>query len=112
MSGPSTSYGTWLNVAKSTRTVEEAVATIFDAEGTDGFDVEAIVTEYRNAINAALPNGVTLAGNDFYGPYNTTEDQFNDYPADDDGDLDLAAIVDGVELWPIIERHHTAARTD
>src|SRR5690606_34496329 len=67
-----TSYGTWNNrVDGDALTVEQTIAeTLGDA---DEYDIDAIAADYRTAINKALPEGVTLAGNDFYGPYYTED---------------------------------------
>lgn len=105
-----TSYGDWNNRGdKWALTVEQSVIGAFGTEGADGFDFDAIVSDYRDAINAALPNGVTLSGNDFYGPYHQAASDFDGYPVDEDGHLDIKAVIDSVDLWKIIARHdHTA----
>lgn len=99
-----TEYGTWCNIVDQYSVgVETTVMDgYFGSEGAEGFDFEAIVDDYRDAINEALPDGVFLTGNEFIGPA---------YDADChwDGDLDIKAIVDGIELGPIVERHQTAA---
>lgn len=101
-----TSYGTWNNKVDRYRlTVEQSVVEAFGAEGTDGFDLPAIVADYRAAINEALPQGVTLVGDEFIGPYRPEPDAFAGYPVDDDGGLDIKAIVDDIDLWAIIEKH-------
>lgn len=95
-----TSYGTWCNrVDQYSTTVEHSVAEAFGSEGDSGFDFDAIVRDYRTAINAALPDGVSLCGNDFIGPYDS------DTAPGSDGDLDIKGIVDGVDLAAIMEAH-------
>lgn len=101
-----TSYGTWANHGDSFNVSVEA--TILDAiNGGDGDwqkrmentgALGRVASDYRDAINEALPEGVSLAGDDFYGPW---------YEADYtwDGELDIAAIVKGIDLTAIIKRH-------
>lgn len=103
-----TSYGTWNNkVDRHCLTVEQSVVEAFGTESTDGFDVDAITADYREAINTALPPRVHLIGDEFTGPARPDEDEYAGYPVDDDGNLDIRAIVDGIDLWSIIERHAT-----
>lgn len=52
--------------------------------------IAAVAAAYRDAINAALPEGVMLCGDQFYGP------------ADGLG-VDLAEIVNAVDFWDIVE---------
>lgn len=102
-----TDYGTWCNRIDQYSVSLEASLTdgYFGSEGADGFDFEAICTEYRQAINDALPSSVTLSGDQFYGPYYEADQHFDGYPVDEDGRLDLKAIVDGIDLSAIVERH-------
>lgn len=103
-----TSYGDFYNHAESL-TVEQYCEDAFGSEGPDGFDLDAIVFDFRSAINDALPEGVSLCGNEFYGPYYEDDQYFDDCPMTDDGVLDIATIINGIDLWEIIERHdHTA----
>jgi len=96
--GPSTSYGTWPDVTRfDDLTVEQTVVEAFGSDGPyEGLDIGLIATEYRDAINAALPDGVVVAGNEFYGPYDRSG-----LPVD----FNLEWAVASVELWPIIMRH-------
>jgi|SRR5689334_703169 len=64
-----TKYGTWIQFGDGGLTIEDNVTEALGEFGNDAcFDIEAIVTEYRAAINAALPAGWSLDGNDFHGP--------------------------------------------
>lgn len=102
-----TSYGTWCTkVDDLALTVEQTIAeTLGDA---DEYDIDAIAADYRTAINKALPEGVTLAGNDFYGPYYTEDATWGPELEDEDGRLDIKAIVLGVDLWAIAAKHEIA----
>ncbi|MFB6805502.1 hypothetical protein [Streptomyces sp. NPDC056387] len=99
-----TDYGSWYNVQGYELTVAETVGTAVGDYGDD-FDLEAAEVEYYRAIQEALPPGVSLAGNDFIGPYYDDDKHFEGFPADEYGDLDLTAIVESVDLMAILERH-------
>jgi len=97
-----TSYGTWTNHANHlTAGVEHSVVEALGDFGAD-YDIDGIVADYRAAINAALPDSVTLSGDEFIGPA---------YDADHDwdGDLNITEIVEGVDFWGIVARHDTTA---
>src|SRR5690606_5080680 len=73
---PTTVYGHWTNIIDPTSsTVEQTVAKLLMAADPDWAAaleesgiLEDIVQEFRDAINDALPTGVTLAGSEFVGP--------------------------------------------
>lgn len=90
-SGATTEYGTWWNWMESA-TVENTVSAYVNGF-EDDFDFEAAVSDYRAEVNAALPEGVTLNGNHFYGPYPRPEG------------LDLRPAIEGVDLGVIVMRH-------
>lgn len=108
-----TSYGSWYNHAGGTGlTIEDYVATfvagaesewLIRIERDGSFD--AMVEDYRNAINAALPAGVLLGGNDFYGPYYDDDKSFEGYPVNGGGRLDISEIIDGVDLGKVVEKN-------
>lgn len=100
-----TSYGTWYNHTGSNLTVEADVADfigggpsewVAQCEATGA--LEKMVDAYRAAINAALPEGVSLAGDEFYGPAYE-----EDYAWE--GELDLAEIIQGIDLGDIVDEH-------
>lgn len=108
-----TEYGTWNNrVERTAHTVEDTVASYIsggDSEWVERCEetgaLEDMVADYRAAINAALPDGVSLNGNDFYGPYYDDDQNFDGYPTDEDGRLDIAEIVSEIDLGAIVEKH-------
>lgn len=103
---PNTSYGTWCTqVDRYSISVESSVNDAFGDFGPDDYDFDTIVDEYREAINAALPQSVALSGDEFLGPYYEKDQDFDDYPTDEDGSLDIKAIVEDIDLWEIIERN-------
>ncbi|MFE9382408.1 hypothetical protein ACFYMO_04090 [Streptomyces sp. NPDC007025] len=101
-----TGYGTWCNHGDRFNVSVEA--SILDA--INGGDSEwqqrmetsgaldRIASDYRDAIDNALPEGVHLAGNDFLGPF---------YPADYtwEGELNISEIIEDIDLFAIIQRH-------
>jgi hypothetical protein len=89
-----TSYGGWLpHGDEHALTVGDTIRQAL-GDDVDDFDLVAIEREYREAIDAALPEGIGLHGEEFIGPSPPL-------------DVDIAACVASVDLWPIIERHAT-----
>ena len=76
-------------------------------DGWPGIDVEAVVDEFRDAINAALPDSVSLCGDTFYGPagHEVVDFETDGYPVDEDGALDFKTIVESVDFWAIVQKH-------
>ena len=108
-----TSYGHWTNIVEHTAdTVEQTVSRFLTAADPDWAAeleengvLDDIVEEYRNAINAALPAGITLAGSEFFGPAELDPAEWDgDYPVTSDGRLDIAAIVAEVDLGEIVAK--------
>lgn len=104
-----TSYGTWNNRVEHYSA--NLATTVVEALGDygDDYDVDALTAAYRDAINAALPDSVTLAGDEFIGPHRPDADEWDGYPTDEHGQLDIKAIVDGVDFWEIAEKHDKSA---
>lgn len=106
MSTTTTELGTWGNsVDRLSVSLENSVADAFGSEGPAGFDVDEIAAAWRAAINEALPDSVSLCGDTFYGPAYAADRNFDGYPLDEFGDLDIAAIVAGIDFWEIVGRH-------
>jgi len=101
-----TSYGTWNNrIDPHSLSVEQTVYEVL-GDFADEYDVEAIAADYRQAINAALPEGVSLVGNEFIGPYHAKDATWGP-ELEVDGRLDIRAIVDSVDFWGIVAKHET-----
>lgn len=108
-----TTLGTWTSlVAHYSASVESTVTDYLNGGDADWRErveetgaFERMVADYRQAINDALPHGVALAGDEFYGPYYEADRDFQGYPTDDDGRLDIAAIVEDIDLGEIVDRH-------
>lgn len=96
-----TSYGTCLQHTGdlSMRVgIEQALA---DFAGD--FDVDAIEAEYRSELGKLLPEGVTLNGDEFYGPH----------PKPEDADDAIQAAIEelkGDAFWAIVQRHDGIGR--
>lgn len=113
MSDTTTSYGTWCNRVNQYSTSPEsdvldyinggdnAWQELLDASGL----LKKIQSEYRDAINDALPPSVSLSGDEFIGPYQPDEGEFDGYPTDEDGFLDIEAVCRDIDLGPIVERN-------
>ena len=70
--------------------VADALLAGADVNNYTDEQIAAVALAYRAAINTALPEGVYLSGDEFFGP-------------DDAERPDLEAIVDSVDFWAIVE---------
>lgn len=114
-----TTYGHWTTLVDSTSTTLER--TVFEfVSGADSDWLAAlknsgaldrIIDEYREAINKALPPGVVLSGDEFIGPFEHAQDAWDGYPVTEDGDLDIGAIVEAIDLSAIVARHDPDKQT-
>ena len=85
-------YGSW-NTLSGTGLGEpaESVAAAL-GEFAGDYDIDALTAEYVAAINSALPDGVSLNGREFYGPYPRRE-------------VGIRAVVEAIDFWEIAARH-------
>lgn len=100
-----TVYGTWCNRVDSTTSSPDDAVDTFLTDWPETYDRVAIKAAYRQAIQDALPADVSLVGNEFVGPVALEEGEFDGYPVDEHGGLDLEAIVEDIDLAEIAERH-------
>lgn len=104
-----TGYGTWANHGDSHNL--SVAATIEDAFGTfssDGYNVDAIEADYRDAIDTALESafpGLNLCGEDFYGP--ACDHCIEAWSTDQ-----ISDVIATIDLWAIIERHDSTTDTE
>ncbi|MFJ1647960.1 hypothetical protein [Streptomyces sp. NPDC088258] len=103
-----TSYGTWCNHGDSTNvSVEATIADAInggDSEWRDRMEtsgaLERVASDYRDAIDNALPDGISIAGNEFIGLHRTDPDY-----TDEIGDFDISEAIQGVDLFAIVQKH-------
>lgn len=115
-----TSYGTWNNRVAPYSTSPDADVDDYitggDPEWRDlliaSGALDRIKAEYRNAINAALPADIALCGDEFIGPAEPEDGEFDDYPTDEDGNLDFVAMVEDIDLAEIIDRNEPLTLED
>lgn len=99
-----TEIGTWATLGPSSSTVT-IQGTVADAVGefAADYDIDAIITDYRDAINAAMPEGVSLHGQDYIvGPYRRegwTDEEL----------AEVREAIASVDLWEIVGRHDKTA---
>lgn len=106
-----TNFGTWYNHQGHELNIEQSTAVAL-GDFADDYDVDAIVADYRDAINDALPDSVTLAGDEFLGPYRDEDCEFDGYPTGADGSLNIGEIIEGVDFWKIAARHALVTAED
>jgi hypothetical protein len=83
-----TEYGSW-NDADGLHLTVEGTVTCALKHWVDQYDVPEIAKRLRKAINKALPEGVSLCGDTFYGPYPKVE-------------VDLKEAVNSVDFWGLV----------
>ncbi|MEU3656454.1 hypothetical protein AB0E67_27335 [Streptomyces sp. NPDC032161] len=106
-----TSYGTWTNRINTYSAGPDADVLDFvnggDADWRELLEKSGALAEitkaYRDAIEEALPARVFLCGEEFIGPAYPDDDEFDGYPVDENGRLDIAACVEGINLGEIVE---------
>lgn len=108
-----TSYGTWVNHGDHYTVSLEATLTDYINGGDDDWRERVentgaftrMATAYRGQINDALPGDVALCGDEFIGPWQPADDEFEGYPTDEDGALDIAACIEDIDLQAIVEQY-------
>lgn len=108
-----TVYGTWTNRINTYSAGPDADVLDYinggDADWRDLLEksgaLEEIERAYRAAIESALPPKVSLCGEEFIGPAYPEDGDFDGFPVGEDGALDIAACIEGIDLAAIIERH-------
>lgn len=70
-------------------------------EGSGSLD--RMADKYRSLIDEALPAGVSLCGTEFIGPAEPFPGEFDGYPKDWNGSLDIQEIVSEVDLTDLLE---------
>ena len=115
-----TSYGTWTNRVNTYSTGPDADVLDYINGGDSDWQelLEAsgalarIQAEYRDAIDRVLPDGVSLCGTEFIGPWQPEDGEFDGYPTDEHDNLDFAAMVEDIDLADIIDRNEPLTLAD
>lgn len=97
-----TSYGTLHQHSGSPWSLRDGIEDALTGHAGD-FDVDAIEAEYRGALGELLPDGVTLNGEEFYGPH----------PMPEDADVEIQAAIEelkGDRFWEIAGKHDKSIR--
>jgi hypothetical protein len=89
-----TEYGSWVNLMGITSATLEDDVTLALGEFADEYDHDATCGAYRDEINAAMPEGVTLCGDVIYGP----ADGFRAFWAEID---ELRDAIDAIDFWSL-----------
>ncbi|MFI5814937.1 hypothetical protein ACIA7S_28760 [Streptomyces sp. NPDC051643] len=108
-----TSYGTWGNRVAALSDSPDADVNDYVGTGAPEWRealeasgaLDQIKSDYRAAINAALPADISLCGKEFIGPTQPEAGEFDGYPRDENGFLDFAAMVEDIDLAAIVDRH-------
>lgn len=106
-----TSYGTWCNqIAPFSTSPDVDVVDFIGGADSDWLErveksgaLEEMKAAFRAAIEAALPDSISLCGDEFIGPAHPDDGEFDGYPTDEDGDLDLKACLEDIDLTPIVD---------
>lgn len=94
---PTTELGTWAALVPHEGTsVEDMISTAL-GEHAGGYDAGGLAVAFRAAVNAALPDQITLAGDIFYGPALAEDRAWDGAPALPDIDV----LVEGIDFWEI-----------
>lgn len=94
-----TSYGTWTNrVQPYENSPEDGLNGYLGGNDPAEYDMDSIYFAYRQAIEDALPGDVSLCGNEFIGPAHPEPGEFDDYPTDEVGDLDIGTIIEDIDF--------------
>ena len=100
-----TLYGTWSNRIDGGSVDLETSISDWLGDVGDRYDIHAIANRYREAVNAALPEGVTLHAEEFLGPVPDNGD--GDERVDVDWDA-ISEAVHALDLWAIADQHKLA----
>ncbi|MBT2467876.1 hypothetical protein J7E97_08305 [Streptomyces sp. ISL-66] len=103
-----TSYGTWTTkVSSYESSPEDGIHAFLNGNDPDEYDMDSIFRAYREAIDAVLPPGVSLCGNEFIGPSEPAAGEFDGYPMTEFGDLDFHTIIEDadIDLGDLFERY-------
>lgn len=98
-------YGSWNHlVERHVESLEQSVITAL-GDYVESYDVDGIINAYGEAIHDALPPLVSFCGDLFVGPADIDHaEEFEGYPLNEYGKLDIRKIVQSVDFWKIAEK--------
>jgi hypothetical protein len=106
-----TGYGSWYNHTGNNTSPEGDIADYMNGAGADWWKrmeeagaIDAIAADYRTAVDAALPDGISLSGDEFLGLH-----QADPNYTDEIGDFDIRAAIEAIDLEPIVRKHDVDA---
>jgi hypothetical protein len=103
-----TEYGSWNTTVDPGTLNAGHMAVESLAEWASYYDAEGLSAAFRDAIDAALPDRVSLCGDRFIGPYRVRAGEWDGYPTTEVR-LDIKAIVDGIDFWRLARAYDRTA---
>lgn len=101
---PTTTITNWVRVMRDTLTVGDYIMN-FLGDYADEYDLDGLESAYRAAIDEALPEGVSLVGDEFYCDWSRRHDfdldELREAIAGDE------AGVGAIDFWSIAEKFDT-----
>lgn len=115
-----TSYGTWCNqVSPYSTSPDTDVIDYIGGGDTEWLELvqksgalEEMQSDYRAAINNALPPSISLCGEEFIGHAYPEDDEFDGYAVDGHGTLDLKGLLEDIDLGAIVEANDPVTLED
>lgn len=104
-----TEYGSWDSTVDPQALNAQGSAVEMLAGYASDYNTAELGRAYVDAINAALPVRVSLAGEQFYGPWIVKDGEWDGYPTTEGGRLDIKAIVEGVDFWRLARSYEYGA---
>lgn len=102
-----TGYGSWYNHTQSNTSPEADILDAINGGDNDWQErmeasgaLDAIASDYRDAVQAALPGGIYLSGDEFNGLHHSDPDY-----TDEIGDFDIKEAIERIDLTAIIQKH-------
>lgn len=107
-----TNYGAWVNHGdRYNVTIEASILDAINGGDSDwrermetGGALDRIASDYRAAINAALPDGLYLTGDEFIGLHHSDPNY-----TDEVGSFDIGQAIEQIDLFEIIQKHDVDA---
>lgn len=102
-----TSFGSWYNHTGYNTSPEADIQDAISGGDTDWHErmdaagkLDAIASDYRDAVQAALPDGIWLTGDEFIGLHDSDPNY-----TDEIAEFDISAAIEAIDLNAIVEKH-------